>query len=42
MLLVRIIGNYKIDEYFRADYVTRRVKKEIRVGPLRVRAHHRG
>ncbi len=44
MLLVRIIENNKIDVYFRACLVKlrlalpRRIRKDIRIGPRRVRA----
>ncbi len=41
MLLVRIVENNKIDDYFRAS-IPRRVRKGIKIGPRRVRAPRRG
>ena len=48
MLLVGIVENSDIDDYFRAGYVKQmftlpcRVRKEIRIGPRKVKASRRG
>ena len=48
MLLVRIVENDKILDYFRAGWVKQRlalpcsVRKDIRIGPCRVRVPSRG